>query len=278
MLYKEIASPSDLASIIQCFWFLEHDYCLPFHTHEHLWAQAHSELIFSFGQRYYQKTPAGKTFLPKEFVIGPFKNKLLLFSDGLTGFVAVRFKAWGLFPFSIKPIPTLVGNITPAADVFGDEITCLARKMKGRQKHEQISMLRQHFQMSFSQAKRARIVSAPAGEKIIAENGIVNISDLAKHFGINSRRLERIFNAETGLSPKMFSRIIRFNHAKRMIENNAEIKLSRLTYETGYSDQAHFSNTFRELFDYSPAEFKRRLKRFSREGAGQIDVEFLQDR
>lgn len=234
-------------------------------------------MIFSFGQRYYQKTTAGKTSLPKEFVIGPFKNKLLLFSDGFTGFVAVRFKAWGLFSFSIKPIPTLVGNITPAADVFGDEITRLARKMKGREKHEQISMLRQHFQMRFSQAKRARIVSAPVGEKIIAENGIVNISDLAKHFGINSRRLERVFNAETGLSPKMFSRIIRFNHAKRMIENNPEIKLSRLTYEMSYSDQAHFSNTFRKLFDYSPAGFKRRLKRLSREGAGQIDVEFLQD-
>ena len=278
MLYKEIASPSDLTSIIQCFWFLEHDYRSPFHTHEHLWAQAHSELIFSFGQRYYQKTTAGKMFLPKEFVIGPFKNKLLLFSDGFTGFVAVRFKAWGLFPFSIKPIPALVSNITPAAEVFGDEITGLVRRMNGREKHEQISILRQHFQMRFSQARRARILSAPVGEKIIAENGIVSISGVAKHFGINSRRLERGFHAETGLAPKMFSRIIRFNHAKRMIENNPEIKLSQLTYEMGYSDQAHFSNTFRELFDYSPAEFKRRLKRFSQEGAGQIDVEFLQDR
>ena len=76
----------------------------------------------------------------------------------------------------------------------------------------------------------------------------------------------------------MFSRIIRFNHAKRMIENDPRINLSRLTFEMGYSDQAHFSNNFRELFDYSPADFKRRLKRFSHEASGQFDVEFLQDR
>jgi transcriptional regulator GlxA family with amidase domain len=89
--------------------------------------------------------------------------------------------------------------------------------------------------------------------------------------------LERVFRAETGLTAKMFARIVRFNRAKRMIESNPNIDLSRLTYETGYSDQAHFSKNFRELFDYSPADFKRKLKRFSREAAGQIDVEFLQD-
>lgn len=278
MLYKEIASPTDLTSIIECFWLLEHDYRSPLHTHEHLWAHGHSELIFSFGRRYYQKTEAGKTFLPRAFVIGPFKNKLMLFSDGFTGFVAVRFKAWGLWPFSIKPIPALVGQITPAEEIFGDKINGLIREMKGHERGEKIEMARQYLQREFSGIYRSGIASAPIGERIIAQNGIVSISDLAKQFGINSRQLERVFRTETGLSAKMFSRIIRFNHAKRMIENDTGISLSRLSYEMGYSDQAHFSRNFRELFDYSPADFKRRLKRFGREASGQFDVEFLQDR
>jgi AraC-like DNA-binding protein len=278
VLYKEIASPTGLRSIIECFWLLEHDYRSPLHTHEHLWAHGHSELIFSFGRRYYQKTEAGKEFLPKAFVIGPFKNKLMLFSDGFTGLVAVRFKAWGLWPFSIKPIPELVGQITPAREIFGNKINGLIRERKGHEREEKIEMIRQHLQSEFSKTDRAKIASAPIGERIIAQNGIVTISDLAKQFGINSRQLERVFKTETGLSAKMFSRIVRFNHAKRMIENDPESSLSRLTYEMGYSDQAHFSKNFRELFDYSPADFKRRLKHFAREAAGQFDVEFLQDR
>ena len=278
MLYKEIASRTDLTSIIECFWLLELDYRSLLHTHEHLWAHGHSELIFSFGRRYYQKTEAGKTFLPRDFVIGPFKNKLMLFSDGFTGFVAVRFKPWGLWPFSIKPIPGLVGQITPAVDIFGKKISGLIREMKGHERREKIEMARQYLQREFSDTDRAGVASAAIGERIIAQNGIVSISDLARQFGINSRQLERVFRTETGLSAKMFSRIIRFNHAKRMIENDPEISLSRLTYEMGYSDQAHFSNNFRELFDYSPADFKRRLKRFAREASGQFDVEFLQDR
>jgi AraC-like DNA-binding protein len=278
VLYKEIASPTDLSSIVECFWLLEHDYRSPPHTHEHLWAHGHSELIFSFGRRYYQKTETGKKFLPRDFVIGPFKNKLMLFSDGFTGLVAVRFKAWGLWPFSIKPVPALVGQITPAKDVFGNKISGLIREMQGYESEEKIEMARQYLQKEFSETDRATIASAPIGERIIAQNGIVSMSDLAKQFGVNSRQLERVFRTETGLSAKMFSRIIRFNQAKRMIENDVEISLSRLTYEMGYSDQAHFSRNFRELFDYSPADFKRRLKRFAREASGQFDVEFLQDR
>jgi AraC-like DNA-binding protein len=198
----------------------------------------------------------------------------MLFSDGFTGFVAVRFKPWGLLPFSIMPMTALVGQITPAAKVFGDKI----KGMNGQERDEKIETLRHYFQREFSNARREKMASEPMGERIIAKNGMVNISDLAKQFGINSRQLERVFKTETGLSAKMFSRIVRFNHAKRLIENDVDISLSRLTYEMGYSDQAHFSKNFRELFDYSPADFKRRLKRFSEQASGEFVVAFLQDR
>ncbi len=49
MFYKEIAPEKDLGQIIKCFWMLEHDYREKFHTHEHLWADANAELIFTFG-------------------------------------------------------------------------------------------------------------------------------------------------------------------------------------------------------------------------------------
>jgi AraC-like DNA-binding protein len=277
MVYKEIAPPNDLASIIECFWFLEHDYRAAFHTHEHLWATVHAELIFSFGARYYLKTGTGKRELPANLFIGPCQKSLVLYSKGFTGFIAIRFKPWGVFPFSIKPITELTDNIAPADEVFGDEINCLIRRMNGQDRARKIELIRQYFQEKFSATSKAKIASAPMGGKINSANGMIRISELAKHFQVDSRQLERIFRAQTGLTAKMFARIVRFNRAKRMIESDPNIDLSRLTYETGYSDQAHFSKNFRELFDYSPADFKRKLKRFSREAAGQIDVEFLQD-
>lgn len=278
MFYREIAPKGDLNKIIECFWMLEHDYRAEFHSHEHLWADVRSELIFTFGKPYYQKARTDREELPRSFVIGPFKKKLILYSDGFTGFVAVRFKPWGLSLFSLKPIPELVGTIVPAEDIFGPQINSLVRRFRGREREEKIELMQHYFLQQLSAAARnAKMASVPIVEKIIAERGIVAISALLKQFRINSRRLERILRAETGLSPKMFSRITRFNHAKRMIEENPEINLGQLTYESGYSDQAHFNKNFRELFDRSPADFKRKLKRFAKEASGKINVEFLQD-
>ena len=278
MFYREIAPEGNLRKIIECFWTLEHDYRARFHSHEHLWAAVHSELIFSFGARYYLKTPAGKRVLPENFVIGPFRKKLMLYSEGFTGFVAVRFHPWGLSPFSLKPISSLVGAILPAEDVFNSQLQVLVRQLQDRQREEKLDLLEQHFQERLATINLETIASARIGEKIISGKGAAPISELLAEFRINSRQLERVFRAETGLSPKVFSRIVRFNHAKRIIEENPDISLAQLTYDCGYSDQAHFNKNFRELFDLSPAHFKRQLKRFAEETAGQIDVEFLQDR
>lgn len=278
MFYREIAPRGDLSKVIECFWALEHDYRASFHTHEHLWAAVHSELIFTFGSRYYQKTAGGKKALPENFVIGPFRKKLMLYSDGCTGFVAVRFRPWGLSCFSSTPMTSLVGAIVGAEDVFGSKIGLLVRRLKDRPRKEKLSLLERHFQEQFTTIDFATMASAGIGDRIVSENGRVPISELLTTFRTNSRQLERVFRAETGLSPKMFSRIVRFNRAKRMIEDNPDISLAEVTYDCGYSDQAHFNKNFRELFDLSPADFKRQLKKFAKEAAGQVDVEFLQDR
>jgi AraC-like DNA-binding protein len=277
MVYKEIAPPNDLTSVIECFWFLEHDYRAAFHTHEHLWATVHAELIFSFGARYYLKTGTGKRELPANFVIGPCQKNLVLYSSGFTGLVAIRFKPWGVFPFSIKPLTHLINRIEPAEEVLGDGINDLVRSMSGQERATKVELMQNYFQEKSEAMTRKKIASAPMGEKIISENGMIKISELANRFQIDFRQLERLFRRETGLTPKMFARIVRFNRARRMMEHDTNIDLSRVAYDMGYSDQAHFSNDFRKLFNYSPADFKNRVKTFRDEATGQIDVEFLQD-
>src|ERR1044071_152802 len=129
MLYKEIAPDNATGKLIRCFWMLEHDYRMQFHTHEHLWADTHAELIFSFGAPYYTLEGTRRRVVPRNFVSGPFTRNLLLYSDGFTGFVATRFQPWGLYPFSLKPVASLANTIAPAAEVLGDKIDILAEQL-----------------------------------------------------------------------------------------------------------------------------------------------------
>jgi AraC-like DNA-binding protein len=278
MFYHEYPAPPALREHIQCFWALEHDYRDDLHTHEHLWADTQIELLFTYGERYYQKRGKDKAVLPADFVIGPFKKELLLYSDGLTGFVAVRFHPWGFAPFSLVEMAGLINTILPTGVVLG-EVPCLPGQPATGQVTQHLEILANwFFQRLERQSQRQSPVPAVA-RAIEAGRGVVRISELAAAFGLNLRRLERLFISEIGMSAKMFARIVRFNHAKRLIERDPDISLASLTYETGYADQAHFSHNFREMFGYTPAQFKALMRKWrERSDGNSTDVVFLQDK
>ena len=88
---------------------------------------------------------------------------------------------------------------------------------------------------------------------------VLPIRALARESSIPQRRLERLFRTQTGLSAKALSRIVCFNRAQQLIERDPGIDLTELTMEAGYSDQAHFSKTFKEMFGITPGTFKAQM-------------------
>lgn len=278
MFYKEIDPGPDLARYIKCIWALEHDYSGPFHNHEHLWADANGELIFTNGNPYSLKISAGRRRLPEQFVIGPFKKEFDLYSDGFTKLVAIRFWPWGMYQFSLRPMAELVDKILPAEKVFGPKVKLLAECLAYKTSEERMELLHNFIRDEVRKSDGPKPTVYPIGSRIISEKGRMTIQDLSREFNFSRRRLERIFQTETGLSPKTLSRIVRFNHAKRLIEQDPNISLAELTQEAGFCDQSHFSKTFKEMFGITPGTFKTQMKETLALFAEiKPDVAFLQD-
>jgi len=278
MRYKEFSPTAPLSPYIKCFWTLEHDYRHDFHRYEHLWADIHPELIFVTGNGYYRREKSNNEKLPSSFVIGAFEKNLQLYSDGLTALVAVRFEPWGLFPLSLSPMSSLTNHTLPANHVFGKNIHLLNRRLRNKSRRKRVDIVRDFFLQEFQSIEKKTLTVMGIAQRIIAKKGIVKISALAERFGIDQKQVARRFKRQVGLNPKMFAKIVRFNYAKRKIEKYPEIMLSEVAYQAGYSDQAHFSKNFRELFDLTPAQFKSKVASFLCEAKGtNIDVHFLQD-
>jgi AraC-like DNA-binding protein len=275
MFYHEYPPPPALSPYIQCFWTLEHDYTQPFHDHEHLWADTHVECIFSFGERYY--TP--RYPLPQNFILGPLTKQLLLYSNGVTSFIAVRFHPGGLAAFTTHKATDLPDNILPIAKVLPEQTIALAENLQNQTREAKLQLLTQHFQNLLPSSVPTDLQNILALTSTLkTHHGMQKIADLAKQFDINPRKLERHFLQYIGLPAKLFARILRFNHAKDLINQNPDIPLAALAYETGYADQAHFSKNFRQLFNLSPAQFKAQIKKFRTDTKGQgHDVVFIQD-
>ncbi len=88
---------------------------------------------------------------------------------------------------------------------------------------------------------------------IRAGGGQQPVDALARALGTGRRTLERRFAEHVGLSPKGWSRLVRFNGALGVLATRPALVQAALA--SGYYDQAHFQHEFRALAGLTPRQF-----------------------
>ncbi len=90
-------------------------------------------------------------------------------------------------------------------------------------------------------------------------NSGYKISDFAKELNISTKTLVRLTKKHTGLLPKEFLRILRFERTTHEFKKNEAMSfIDALEY--GYYDQSHFIKECRRITGYSPKDFFSKLK------------------
>ena len=73
---------------------------------------------------------------------------------------------------------------------------------------------------------------------------------------LSERTLERYFKQHVGISPKLYTRINRFQSTLENMRQTHFRKLTSIAYQTDYFDQSHFIRDFKEFAGTSPKQFK----------------------
>ena len=81
-----------------------------------------------------------------------------------------------------------------------------------------------------------------------------NIENVASRYGITSRYLQKIFLQYTGLTPKLYSKISRFQNSLRLVTKKSE-SLTSIAYCCGYADQSHFIREFKSFTGLTPSGY-----------------------
>jgi AraC-like DNA-binding protein len=81
-----------------------------------------------------------------------------------------------------------------------------------------------------------------------------NIQYVAERYGISSRYLQKIFLHYTGLTPKLYTKIHRFQNSLLLI-GKGDQSLTAIAYECGYFDQSHFIREFKSFTGNVPSGF-----------------------
>lgn len=82
-----------------------------------------------------------------------------------------------------------------------------------------------------------------------------SIDKLAKDSCLSLRQLERKFKDRTGVNPKLYARIIRFDKAFRMKNSNPSMDWLRIAMECNYHDYQHLVRDYKDFTSLSPNAF-----------------------
>jgi AraC-like DNA-binding protein len=81
------------------------------------------------------------------------------------------------------------------------------------------------------------------------------MSNVAQHLALSLRGLQRLFQAQWGVSPKLVQRLLRLAYCTNAWESGNG-SLADLAAEAGLADQAHLAREFRALVGHPPRHLK----------------------
>ncbi len=84
----------------------------------------------------------------------------------------------------------------------------------------------------------------------------ISVSHLAEEMGMSRIQLYRKIKDVLGISPSVFINEYRMKYAAELLKKNVG-NISEVAYAVGFKNPAHFSESFKKHFQYSPLEYKK---------------------
>ena len=256
MLYQVFDPPANLAPYVRFFWVLEGD-VVPGEDFVHRsMADGCVEMVFHYRSTFDEITPDDLIETSPLASIQAQSTRHRRF---------VTRESFGIFGAYLYPfaIPRLFGfpasdftNISPdLASVFGREGALLDERMCSATSNElRINIISEFLSRKLNSSLRELPGIYRSIHTVLANMGALSVAELADEHNISRRQFERSFKDLAGLSPKLYSRVIRFQAATQFKLNGTR-DLTEIAYACGFYDQSHFINDFREFSGYTPKEY-----------------------
>ncbi len=222
-----------------------------------LFPVGHGMLAFILDEEHFLFNPDSNRNYNVRFNFTGQLDRYIHLNTSSASIVYAAFKPYGAFRLLGIPQHLLTNECTSINDLLGNFADEVFSKMEAHN-HEPLTVIRiletwllQQLQRN-ERANTDRI--AYVCNEIIAHNGSLAIKKLYDLSCMSKSSLEQHFKEQVGLSPKMFSRVIRFNCVNKFLKDTATKDWQELVERYGYFDQPHFIHEFKHFFGYSPSQ------------------------
>ena len=167
--------------------------------------------------------------------------------------LGVHFHPGGAFPFLGVPACELHNETVPLDAIWGAEAELMRERILAAPDDEmRFDILEQTL---MRRASRRLQHHRAVAHGIFRFGNPVPVADVVEETGLSQRRFIDLFDAEVGLTPKVYSRVARFQRVLRCVHPMKDVDWSDVAAEFGYFDQSHLIHEFRALAGISPTEY-----------------------
>jgi len=226
---------------------------------------------YGFGVSWSGEPPVvDRTHLPETFVFIPARRTISAVWEGQTTVVLVEISGFSVSFDAARFEPVLDGHdgfVThlihalrelarsrPASGAdYGDSLCAVLVEHMRRSSSDWRSERAEPGQaLSSSRLRRVlEYVDAHLDEEI-------SLSTLAHQSGTSPFHFARLFKRRTGLAPHQFIIQKRMERARSLL-SDAELSITEVAFRCGFSQQSHFTSTFRRTVGVSPSAYRRLL-------------------
>ncbi len=193
---------------------------------------------------------------PKSIICGVHNETIVrnCSHDFLT--IKVIFQPCALYRLTGIPTHELVTNFYDAEAVFGKEVNELNQRLSST---ENIEEMVQHIEFYLEKAILNKTKSCHKIDEVarlmLSEKPLGTLDDMARMSTLSIRQFIRKFEERTGLSPKTFSRIIRFDKAYRLKNSQPDLDWLSIALLSGYYDYQHLAKDYKDFTKTTPVSF-----------------------
>ncbi len=236
--YRELPPPPHLAAEVECLWTVDTGGGHP------------AYLVLPDGCTDVLVQPAADG-MPHVRMVGTMTRSQHVALPAGQRLFGVRFRPGMAFRHLPVAAVHLTDRMVPLDAVWGGAAAALERHLAD------VPTVEQALDLLTARLAAPR---APAGVVqrlcgwLAARRGQVRVDDLARHSGLSSRQLRRLFLEQAGVGPKHLARILRFRHAAALAVAGPRPDWAGLALDAGYADQAHLIHEFGAFAGCTPRQ------------------------
>ncbi|MGP4039234.1 AraC family transcriptional regulator [Gracilibacillus sp. D59] len=250
--YMQFPPEKRLSTLIYGYWSLE---CSPEPqgVHEKIFPLHYPEFIVVYKGQYFEVGQDQLNVMPKSTLIPLQDQPRYFYHTGDLGLFSIVFKPSAL-PFILEANSNdFTNRIIPSRDC-GERIHRLPNQLLlARCNSERVQLANRFFMKEKIYSENRNIEMEWIIQHLISQNGNIPISQLANKYHLSVSQLERHFKTIIGVTPKQYSRLIRFTQILNHFQSIPE--WGQLITDIGFYDQSHLIREFKRFSGVSPRAY-----------------------